>query len=63
MACATVCGDNLAKNGFTAKLNFSQIWITMEKSLVKQAPDWRGEWSSNAAHFDKSNKEIQLKSI
>ena len=38
MACAKVCCNIISRTGITPKLNFSRIWIGMDKSRVKQTP-------------------------
>ena len=42
VACAKFCCDMVISNWIRAKWNFHRIWIVMEKSLVKWAPDVNG---------------------
>ena len=39
VACAKFCCDMVISNWIRAKWNFHRIWIVMEKSLVKWAPE------------------------
>ena len=39
VACAKFCSEMMAFNGVTPKPIWHRIWVTMEKSFVKWAPD------------------------
>ena len=39
VVCVKIYHDITVRNGITAKRNFLEVWIVVEKTLVKRAPD------------------------